>query len=489
MKEQALKDLVKNRFIVIGSGPSGIAACASLIKAGHVPVVFDTGIRSTRQGYISASEAVLPDERHQIQKNKKWFENSAPYLQWKSSNLVPNLELNACQSFGFGGFSRVWGGTFDYFENIKEWPSNIQPSFSDFNLVDELVSHAETSTQTNLSPGLVKGCNFSGDYLKKIKKTTTLKAKSSNIAIETLKTNKCDLSGSCIKGCSKDAIWFAGNQIDYWIKSNSISYFPNYYLRRIEKISDNTVLEFENNEEIVQIQDFSRAFLACGPIGTGAILIRSNVFDRVEIKDTCTIFFGAFSWKKKGNANPPHHTLSQWWVEMKESRNFRAQFYSPSMDNSLLLQQRIKLLKYFPRVKREILLRLHPFICYLNTNYSGSIVLEKSGKSILIKLKRQAFEKSFVHNNVKELSKHLRKIGLYIPVAFLKIPPPGSGFHIGSSIPHGESSDHLGRIKNWSDVHIVDASVLPEIEVGSITPTTMVNSSRIARQVVAMQNE
>ena len=416
MKEQELKEFIKNKFIVIGSGPSGIAACASLIKAGHIPVVFDTGIRSTKQGYISTSEAVSLEEQHQIQKNKKWFGNSAPYLQWKSSNLVPSKELNVCQSFGFGGFSRVWGGTFDYFENIKAWPNDIQPSVSDFNLVHELVSHAETSTQTNLSPGSVRGCDFSRTYLNEIKKMTTLRAKSSKVTIETLNTNRCNLSGSCIQGCDKDAIWFAGNQIKHWIESNSISYFPNYYLRRIKKISDTTVLEFENNQEIVQIQDFSRVFLACGPIGTGAILIRSNVLDRLEIKDTGTIFFGAFSWKKKENRNPPHHTLSQWWVEMKESRNFRAQFYSPSMDNSLLLQERIKLLKYFPRIQREILLRLHPFIFYLNTKYSGSIVLEKSGKSILIKHKRQVSEKKFIHNNVKELSKHLKKVGLYIPV-------------------------------------------------------------------------
>jgi hypothetical protein len=484
MKGKELEEFVNNKFIVIGSGPSGIAACASLIKAGHTPVVFDTGIESTKRGYISTSEPVTLQEQHQIQKNKKWFGNSAPYLQWKNSNLIPSKELNACQSFGFGGFSRVWGGTFDYFENIKAWPNDIQPSVSDFNLVNELVSHAETSTHNNLSSGAVRGCDFSKRYLDKIKKNSTLKAESSKVAIETLNWNKCDLSGSCIQGCDKDAIWFAGNQIKNWMESKSIFYFPNYYLRRIKKISDTTVLEFENNEEIVQIQGFSRAFLACGPIGTGAILIRSDVIDRLEIKDTSTIFFGAFSWRKKRNTTPPHHTLSQWWVEMKESRNFRAQFYSPSIDNSLLLQERVKVLRYFPRIQREILLRLHPFIFYLNSKYSGTVIMEKSGKSILVKGRHQVLEKKYTYNFIKDLSKNLRKVGLYIPVRLLKISPPGSGFHIGSSIPHGEFTDHLGRLPDWNNIHIVDASVLPEIEVGSITPTIMVNSSRIVRKTV-----
>jgi choline dehydrogenase-like flavoprotein len=48
----------------------------------------------------------------------------------------------------------------------------------------------------------------------------------------------------------------------------------------------------------------------------------------------------------------------------------------------------------------------------------------------------------------------------------------------------GVSTDELGQLSGLRDVHIVDASVLPAIEVGSITAITMLNASRIIRMAV-----
>ena len=48
----------------------------------------------------------------------------------------------------------------------------------------------------------------------------------------------------------------------------------------------------------------------------------------------------------------------------------------------------------------------------------------------------------------------------------------------------GVSSDRLGRILGFQNVHIIDSSVLPIINVGPITAVTMANSYRISEEII-----
>ena len=59
------------------------------------------------------------------------------------------------------------------------------------------------------------------------------------------------------------------------------------------------------------------------------------------------------------------------------------------------------------------------------------------------------------------------------------------GYHFGSSVPHGEISDSLGQVEGLQHVHIIDASVLPNLLPGSIVPVTMINAVRITREVLS----
>jgi len=492
MTESDLLKLVQNRYLVVGSGPSAVAVCSKLIESGHKPIVFDTGIPQVTNHFEKNSEFKQINEENHVQKNKKWFGGLVPYLQWNESNLFSEKELNVCQSFGFGGFSRVWGGTFDYYDDYVGWPNSTQPITEDFEVINELVGYSKTSSESNQntsSKKSIKGCSFSDSFYQKIENHEGLRVNKSTVAIEKnlRKKNSCELLGNCITGCAKDSIWFAGNQITEWITKNQIIYFPNFFLQKILGSSNNTKLIFQNKAETITIKNYKRVFIACGPLGTGAILIRSGIKDSIEIKDTATLFFGAFSLKKKAVLES-HHSLSQWWVELTGSRNIRAQFYSPSKANLELLLEKYKLLRYFPRLQEAIILRLHPFICYVNSQDSDSLVMEKFENLIVVRqIKNQKQEKT-VNRNLRKLSKNLWKAGLFIPTIFLKPTPPGSGFHLGSSMPQGIATDSWGRLSIWQNVHIVDASVLPTLEVGSITPTIMVNAARITREVIKLDS-
>ncbi|HEX9047187.1 MAG TPA: NAD-dependent epimerase/dehydratase family protein, partial [Verrucomicrobiae bacterium] len=61
---------------------------------------------------------------------------------------------------------------------------------------------------------------------------------------------------------------------------------------------------------------------------------------------------------------------------------------------------------------------------------------------------------------------------------------PGRGFHSGGSFPMRQNpgeleTDALGRLRGWRRIHLVDASVLPDIPATQITFSVMANAHRI----------
>ena len=74
-----------------------------------------------------------------------------------------------------------------------------------------------------------------------------------------------------------------------------------------------------------------------------------------------------------------------------------------------------------------------------------------------------------------------------LPLAFLSAP--GKSYHFGGSLPHRSApvdgpltTDALGRLRQWSRVHMVDASVFPSVPATTFTPTIMANAHRIATE-------
>ena len=85
---------------------------------------------------------------------------------------------------------------------------------------------------------------------------------------------------------------------------------------------------------------------------------------------------------------------------------------------------------------------------------------------------------------------HLNKYRDYeiLPLNFLKKTlNNGESYHFGSQFKHAvldknNCSDDLGRIKDLKKTFVVDSSVLPLVNTGPITFTTMANSYRITKK-------
>ena len=82
----------------------------------------------------------------------------------------------------------------------------------------------------------------------------------------------------------------------------------------------------------------------------------------------------------------------------------------------------------------------------------------------------------------------LKKSGIFIIPIISKKFFYGKSNHYGSQFAHKNikdefSSDRLGRIFDLENVHILDSSVLPVLNVGPLTVTIIANSYRIIEEI------
>ena len=72
-------------------------------------------------------------------------------------------------------------------------------------------------------------------------------------------------------------------------------------------------------------------------------------------------------------------------------------------------------------------------------------------------------------------------------VPMVSVSAAAKSYHFGGSFPHGETrtdtaTDRLGRLAKWDRIHLVDASVFPNVPATTFTLTVMANAHRIASE-------
>lgn len=482
--------------LVIGSGPSAVAAAASLIDRGIRPTVIDGGrdapLEALKRQEKARARVLGPDvSSARFNKSnpgqKDWFGSNHPFSQPEASPLRYQDPLVVKASYGVGGLSRVWGGTFAYPDEWEGWPRVCRPSSDDLALVRRLVPAAHTQWpmgESSLEDGVVRGARSSGEAMRAFMKASTenWRVRPSTVAIDTRpeSSSTCVYSAQCLTGCPNDAIWFAGTQIRTWKAQGLIEYMPGHTAVKLLE-GEAGVIVHTLSEHGPHTITAERVFVAAGPLATGGLLIASGLVDRLTIRDTATAFLAALSLGSSGFDSNAHH-LSQWWVTSLDDR-FSAQVYAPDRSHVARLAARAPQVVASPRLLEAVAARLHPVIAYLDSRWSDDLYLSRDGAHVRVEGRTSRQSVAVFKSYLKLLRATFLKAGYIVPLQAVEFTAPGTGYHSGASMPHGATTDAQGRLSSGSRVHVVDSSVIPRLHVGSITPTVMVNAARIARVV------
>ena len=497
--------------LVIGSGPSGSIAALELINNG----VRTTLIDQAEPGPISESKLLFQITRSPNLKIKSALMNDAErYFMDKSSRARKKLkfghdiqeyppisqESHSPSSIGIrskskGGFTEIWGAVINIPKSINalSFPERIWVDLA--STYREILR--ELPTTQNFDSVLPFGIRFetkSDSDLFLTPLQIRLKAVKdscpnlfiANLALTTSGDHACVGCQKCMMGCPVDAIYSTRVLIDRLI-GRGLEYHPGTKVLGLSETPDGVIVTVSRNAVISELI-CKRVFLGAGPFGTAELLTNSiKINYPIEIRDTPIVYGIHFAWRVIDRKRP--HSLCEIILDKSDlPKGIYAQFYTlESSTLGVFLGSK----SFLKRLLMKTVLHFRKYLV-VSITYLPAVDAFSYSKNGTMPTNSPDFnlKKSYLASITRSFLE-LKSVGIIAsPVVFL-VSEPGSSMHFGSSFPFSEkpqnrnkTSDEYGRVFDLQNVHIVDASILPDTIVGPPTLTIMANSMRIVRKVV-----
>tara|TARA_Y100000996_G_scaffold409852_1_gene391199 strand:+ start:1782 stop:3176 length:1395 start_codon:yes stop_codon:yes gene_type:complete len=457
----------KQRILIVGSGPSAFGFINGLNENKDIEITL-----------IDNSKVELIDKG----------------CQFKNEFITGNRKVEGLESDNplisnhFGGFSNFWGGTYDdpneeiiekFLDldiDIKKYLEHIDNLIPRFIFTNNPVKSENTLLFNSiLQPKTIEKFRNLGFNVKD-SEIATNHSRFNNFN----KDKKCEYCGEIESFCREDSIWDTKQFVLNLIEEKKIKY-----------LDDTKLISFEEKKDLVEcklliknkinIEKFDKLILATGPVSTAEILLLSKIVNRVIIKTTDLIqvpFIKFFKTSEK------LHSFSDLFSSIKVFNSYTyQQHYFFSKTILILSKNAFRLsaaLKFMPKF---LLSLVGGMFITLDSKVSSKIVMSISENKIKTihkdgeRKKRNKILRYFFMKLLKS------KIILFLPIK--KVWLRGSSYHNGSQFPLGkfaskETSDSLGRISYLKNTHIVDSSVLPDVNTGPGVKLIIANSYRIA---------
>jgi len=306
----------------------------------------------------------------------------------------------------------------------------------------------------------------------------------------------CVYCGLCMYGCPYGFIFNSEQTLSELQRNPNFSYRSNAVVTHLQETVDKasaTGYDRTNREPFTLAAQ--RVYLATGVVATARIVLRSlGIYDRsVWLKDSQYYLFPLLLSRSAGDVqHEALHTLSQMFLEIFDEaitpRSVHLQVYSYSD----LIGQAVRqpfgaaagVVEWLARALERRMLVVQG---YLHSDHSSKIAIRLvKGDPDRLRLEAELNPevRPTIRRALRKLRHHGRQFGAWPLSLMLQIAEPGRGFHNGGSFPMrrnpGElETDTLGRLPRWRRIHIVDASVLPDVPATQITFSVMANAHRI----------
>ncbi|WP_420587399.1 GMC oxidoreductase [Ruegeria sp.] len=501
--------------LIIGSGPSGASVAAALLARGRQVLMLDGGqIPNQKATALRTEMASMPPDEWSQDMRANWqapqFQTPPGQIRRFGSDFAmePASEtLTRTEGFGLrasraeGGLSNLWGSAVlpNRAEDISDWPISASDLAPHYKAVAEFmpISGQSDDLEALLPVFSMQGrtaLNSSPQAAVLLKKLSQRKANLAKLGVHAGAARlavdpACQYCGQCLHGCPWGYIWSARQTLADLRNRPGFSH-QSGVVRRFEETADGVILTLDGGETL----QVDRVFIAAGVLETARLILTSDP-DRsrvLTLKDSQHFFLPSLHrWRAPRQPDRmPFHTLPQAFVEIADptisQRLVHAQIYTWNefYAHDLNSTYGSKLPGSAP-LWRALAKRLIVAQAFLHSDHSARIDLSLAADGRLTPSVVQNPDTDHIMTAVKaRLAKALNTVGLSTLTFAARRGEPGSGFHVGGSVPMSSDpgpggTDILGRPKGLSRVHVVDASSLPSIPATTITFSVMANAHRI----------
>lgn len=445
---------LKSHCCVIGSGPVGSVVSLILLKQGFEVTMLD----------IAATQATA--ELNSRFKGKTILGRSFPYDRNEYLNLIPGEDKREWHtSKGLYGFSTVWGATWTRDEFQDQYDAEL----------DELIfkiHNFHPSRDFAFDQTIV--CNCLSHLLSKA--THGLQFEIPQLLID---KNSCLFVGSCQTGCTNSAIWSSKQLIEQCLKFERFQLIKDVFVQRFEDKEGSVEIHFQNRASFLCKQ----LIIAAGPIGTAALLLKSDIVNSLELQDTQTRFQLFLSLKRL----------------QEHQKKFGLSTLSANFENSSVLMH----IQYYPHVELALDRILHTLpalfrnlACFLfrflrhhlviglifySPRLSDQIIISKTETGINWLTRKKRFRRTrWLILNIKHFFVSASR-GL-VPIPFAGISKKvGESYHVGAAVKPAWNT--FGRLFKNNNVYVAGAIALDSLVPGPVTKAAMKHGVKVARNL------
>lgn len=521
------------RNIVIGSGPTGVAAASALLAQGADVLMVDVGetlepAQAARRARMAewapgewqredvAAVKAPPPAQHagMIRPYGSDVPFRIPAVAGDWSGLAREIALRP--SFAKGGLSNGWGASVLPYrdEDLGAWPiraADLEPHYGAVASIIGLAKHGDELASLFPAHRLAeeRPLPMSTQAQRLLDRFTARRAELAELGAHASPSwqavaEGCRRCAMCLHGCPWGLIFNAGDTVDRLRASAGFAYQPGAYATRFEESADGVRLWTRSAAGAVTEVRGDRLFLAAGVLPTALLVLDSlDQPDRaLALRDSRHFILPMLQrWAAEPDpATEPRHTLAQLFVEIVDPRvapnTVHVQIYTHNDGFEVDMRKRFggRAGAFGPLVA-TLSRRLIVAQTFLHSDVSPSldVVMRRTGGRA--KLEVAATEASraaavTLARAQRRVAQIARRVDLLPLTPFARVGVPGSSFHCGGTFPMREhprelETDVLGRPAGLRRVHLVDASVFPSIPATTITFSAMANAHRIATQTLA----
>ena len=513
---------------VIGSGPAGVACAKALLARGAQVVMLDAGLeleperaeivrqlaasqpaewtaadRALLRGAVKIGAAGLP--------TKLVFGSDYPYAATEEN--IPRTEhgTGLCPSLALGGLSNAWGAAMlpHRDEDIADWPVKNAELEQHYRAVLAFTGLAAQRDDLEElfplhceNPQGLPGSRQAELLLGNLQRHRTAlrnrgwwvgRARVAVRAADTPRGAGCNRCGLCMTGCPYGCIYNSADTVRELRAQKNFSYQRDVIVTRLRENSGNVRVEgFHRRTREPLLFEADRAYLAAGVVPTAQILLRSqDAYDQpLRLRDSQYFLFPIVMGRRTPDVRSEAlYTLSQIFIELNRPdispHTVHLQIYTYSDLIGAAAQKTLGVFKFLAPQLEDRLLIVQGF---MHSNDSQQIELKLQHEGARDRLHAMVVPnpkaRNVVNRVMREMLGQARRLGGLVLPSMLQFEKPGRGYHSGGSLPMRAQpgkfeSDVLGRPHGWSNVHVVDASVLPSIPGTTITFSVMANAHRI----------
>ena len=508
-------------YAVIGSGPSGMACASHLLATGAHVTVIDAGrdLTPAHQAkratlaelepseWSAADRAWLTSDLSQSGNKepvKRLFGDDFMYAgaEWtmEGGKLPKGFGHRPTQALG--GLSRVWGAALKRFlpQDLALWPIPSGALDRHYAEVENLLAASLRNASLDMALPL------SPQAQKLLDRWQTRQAELAELGMTVSPSrlavsHRCRLCGMCLYGCPYGYIFSSDELVRNFRDHPNFEYRPGLRADRLEEHECGGEVICVGNDGTRTTISADRIFVAAGVLGTPRLMLASfgTYEDRLTLHDSQR-FLLPFLTSAASPRHAPLHTLTQIFLDLKGSaigaENVHVQIYTYNDFYAARIRAALGPLRKMAGSLADIAGR-HFILAqgFLHSRDSGTALLRLTGPQahpvLAIAPELPARTREVLRNIRSRLRKAGRLAGMFPLVPFAETADIGASYHSGAVFPMtrtplGWQCDALGRTQGLSRIHIVDASVLPEIPGGPVTLTIMANAHRIAAETAAL---